>query len=266
MEKNTHYQGKRVSYTIEGNGYPLVFIHGYLEYKNIWTNFTKHFLNKYKLITIDMPGHGDTEVFRSVHTMKEMAQLVKYVMAENHIFKATIIGHSMGGYITLALVDYFPEVVDAFVLFSSSTMNDSREKKELRDREIELVKSGKKDLIINTNIPNTFAQNNIFDFKPKIKEIKNSAKKMKERGITASLEGMKNRVDYLNRYKMLTIPSLFIAGRYDNLIPIHISEKQVEKAQNAQFVILENSGHMGYIEEEKVAAKHILSFLEKQDL
>jgi len=59
---------------------------------------------------------------------------------------------------------------------------------------------------------------------------------------------------------------LFIAGRYDNLIPIHLSEKQVEKAQNAQFVILENSGHMGYIEEEKVAAKHILSFLEKQDL
>ena len=266
MEKQTHYQGKYISYTIEGEGYPLVFIHGYLEYKEIWENFTKHFLNKYKIITIDLPGHGGTEVFRSVHTMKEMAQLVKFVMAENHIFKASLIGHSMGGYVTLALVDYFPEVVDAFVLFSSSTLNDSREKRALRDKEIDLVKSGKKDLIINTNIPNTFAQKNLHNLKPQIKEIKNRAKKMSERGIIAALEGMKNRVNYFNRYKMLANPSLFIAGLHDNLIPIEVSERQVEKARNAKFVILENSGHMGYIEEEKTAAKHILQFLEEQNL
>ena len=93
--------------------------------------------------------------------MEVMADAVEAILNHLDIGRAVIIGHSMGGYVTLAFAEIFPEKTLGFCLFHSHAFADSEEKKANRDREIELVKSGKKMQIINSNIPKSFANNNL---------------------------------------------------------------------------------------------------------
>ncbi|MBN2668869.1 MAG: alpha/beta fold hydrolase [Bacteroidales bacterium] len=263
MIKSTLYQGKSIRYQVEGEGPGLVFLHGYLESLSVWSNLIKHFISDYKVLTIDLPGHGESDVLRTVHSMKDLAQVVKYMMDFTNMPKATIIGHSMGGYIALSFVDYYPEKADGLILLHSNAYNDSTEKRIARDRDIALIRSGKKDIVINQNIPLMFASKNMPEFASVIEELKNQAKKMTDNGIVAALEGMKNRVNNANMLKHLRFPVLFIAGKLDHLIQIDISQRQVENALNVDFKVLEDSGHMGYIEQEELTVKYINSYLAK---
>lgn len=262
MEQTTHYQGKLVSYTVKGEGEALVFLHGYLESKSVWRNFTRYFEPNYKVICIDLPGHGSSDVLKTVHSMRDMAQLVKFVIDTCGVAKASVIGHSMGGYVALALVDYYPEKVESLVMFSSSALSDSTEKKLARNRDIDMVRSGKKDILVNQNIPNMFAPQNLVEYSAELEAIKEQAKQMSDIGIIAALEGMKTRVNNANMMKYLNIPVLFIAGVLDHLVQVDVSRRQVVNAKNLVYKELENSGHMGYIEEEALSVEYLKDFLE----
>jgi pimeloyl-ACP methyl ester carboxylesterase len=261
MEQLTHYQGKLISYTVKGSGEALVFLHGYLETKSVWESFTKHFESDYTVICIDLPGHGKSNVLKTVHSMRDIAQMVKYIMDLCKVSKANVIGHSMGGYVALSLVDYYPENVNSLVMFSSSAMSDSTDKKLARNRDIDLVRSGKKEMLVNQSIPNMFAPNNVVEFLDQIEAIKRNAKNMTDTGFIASLEGMKSRVNNGNMMKNLKIPVLFIAGVLDQLVPIDVSRAQVINAKNLVYKELESSGHMGYIEEEAQSVAYLKEFL-----
>ena len=256
------YQGKLIAYTIQGTGDCLVFLHGYLEYKELWSSFIDFFKPNYQIITIDLPGHGGSDNIRITHSMVEMAQVVKFVTDKNGIDKFTLIGHSMGGYIALSFLDNFPNKLNGIILFSSSSLNDSTEKKIARNRDIELVLANKKNIVANNNIPNMFAPQNLVKFNSLIEKIKEHVIRMSNSGIIAALQGMKERVNYQYLLQNSTIPILFIAGRFDNLIQIDVSERQVKGSKNLSFKVLENSGHMGYIEEEELSAKYIFEFIE----
>ncbi len=261
MSNTAFYQGKTINYSLQGLGKTLVFLHGYLEYKEIWANYITQFSNKYRILCIDLPGHGGSETIGATHTMSEMAKLVKFIMDKTETKEAIIIGHSMGGYIGLSFISQFPKQTKALVMFSSSALNDSTEKLLARNRDIEMVLNGKKDTLINNNIPNMFASKNLIKFKETIEKIKLQVSKMSEQGIISALEGMKTRINNADLIKTTNIPILFIAGKYDNLIQIDVSKRQVENSKNISFKVLENSGHMGYIEEEKLSAQYILDYL-----
>ena len=261
MSNTAFYQGKSINYSLQGSGETLVFLHGYLEYKEIWANYITRFSNKYRILCIDLPGHGGSEVIGTTHTMSEMAKLVKFIMDKTETKEAVIIGHSMGGYIGLSFVAQFPSCTKALVMFSSSALNDSTEKILARNRDIDMVNSNRTKLIIDQNIPNMFATQNLVKYKATIEEIKIQVSQMPAQGIISALEGMKARVNYTDLIKTTDIPILFIAGRYDNLIQIDVSERQVQDVKNISFKVLENSGHMGYIEEEELSAQYILDYL-----
>ncbi len=261
-QKTIDYQGQIISYTIQGSGDCLIFLHGYLEYKEVWSNFLRFFKDNYQIITIDLPGHGESGNIGNIHTMHHMAQVVKHITDRNRIEEYTLIGHSMGGYIALSFLDNFPSKLKGVVLFSSSSLNDSTEKKIARNRDIELVQDNKKNIVVNHNIPNMFAPQNLVKFNSKIENIKVRINKMSNKGIIAALNGMKSRLNYQYLLQSSTTPILFIAGKFDNLIQFDVSERQVEETKNLSFKVLENSGHMGYLEEEELSAKYILEFLE----
>ena len=68
------FQNKQIHYTDTGKGETLVLLHGFLESKEIWTNFIPEFSKYGRIITIDLPGHGKSECIEEVHTMELMAQ------------------------------------------------------------------------------------------------------------------------------------------------------------------------------------------------
>ncbi len=261
MKQILEYNGKKISYTKQGSGNSLVFIHGYLEYKEIWTDFIQSFIKNYKVLCIDLPGHGESESISEIHTMKNMARVVKQILDKEDIKESTIIGHSMGGYVSLAFANLFPKNTSSIVLFSSSALNDSTEKILARNRDIELIKTEKKQLLIDNNIPKMFATNNLVKYNNLINTIKEESHQMSNTGIIAALEGMKTRLNYTEFLKTTSIPILFIAGVLDELIQIDVSKRQVTNCKSVTYKTLEHSGHMGYIEEKELSAKYITDFL-----
>jgi len=246
-----------------GRGDVVVLLHGYLESLDIWGPFAQELAIYYRVISVDLPGHGQSGEYTQVDTMAVMADAVKHVLDHLNIGRCVVVGHSMGGYATLAFAEIFPEMTVGFGLFHSHALPDDEEKKVNRDKEIELVRSGKKMQFININIPKAFADDNLQRFAEAVEHAKRIAATTPDHGIICALEGMKSRPDRRRVLKESSVPVLIIAGRKDNYIPFDIYEEHFGLAPYHDILVLENSGHMGFIEEKDKALDGILKFLKK---
>ena len=261
MEKTIDYQGTSIWYSVEGNGQALLFLHGYLENSDVWDGFSKRFQGEYKVICMDIPGHGRSGILGEIHEMSEMARTVKKVLDAEMIAKVTLFGHSLGGYVVMAFVHQFPDMTRGYALFHSTFFADNDEKKLNRDREISLVACGKKMQIIHTNIPKAFADDNLERMADQVARVKGIAALNADEGIIALLQGMKNRIDYAPLVRNENIPHLIIWGMKDNYIGSEVFEKMIKISPHATVIILKNSGHMGFLEEPDCVFAGITNFL-----
>ena len=168
----------------------------------------------------------------------------------------------MGGYLTLMFHHLFPEKLSGFCLFHSHPFADSDEKRENRLREMELIKDGKKSLIASVNIPNTYASENVTVFNSEIEKAKNIVLKTPNKGIIANLHAMMTRPDLSESLAGSRLAFLYIVGKKDNLIDFHNIVPKIKLPENYKLIVLENSGHMGFIEEKQIALNHIKSFID----
>lgn len=255
------FKNTQVFFTDRGTGTPLILLHGYLESSAIWGKFGTELEKYFRVITVDLPGHGKSESFGRIQTMEMMSDAVYEVVRFLGISDAVIAGHSMGGYVALAFAERHKESVKGLVLLHTTPFADTDEKKQNRNREIGLVLQGKKDLIYNVNIPKAFADCNLEEFANQIDFGREIARNTPDEGIIAVLEGMKLRPDRTQLLKNIQIPVLFVAGKKDNYIPMEASREISGLSENIQHVFLEKSGHMGFIEERTQCLYSVVSFV-----
>ena len=249
-------------YKDSGHGPVVVLLHGYLETLKVWNSLVDDLKDDFRIIAPDLPGHGHSQVSENVQTMDSMAESVKHLLDHLNITKCFMVGHSMGGYVTLAFLEKYPQYLLGISLFHSSPFADSEEKKTNRDREKELVQAGKKEQLYNLHFPKTFANENTERFHETIERLKSKAKKTSNNGICAALDGMKARPDRSLVLKMTEVPVQYIIGKKDNFIPFSILDK-LELPVGTDLVVLENSGHMGMFEEKQKSTDSIRKFLKR---
>ena len=182
--------------------------------------------------------------------MELQGDIVNTVLAVNEVESYVIVGHSMGGYVALAFAEKYPEKVKGLVLFHSTAYSDSEEKKKERLRTVEVVKANRNSFVADL-IPKLFSPKNQETLKTKIEEVKQLARKTPTEGITAALLGMSQRKDRTEVLKSADFPVLFIAGKDDGVIPFEKILEQVVFPKRSQLLLLEKTGHMGFIEAEK---------------
>jgi pimeloyl-ACP methyl ester carboxylesterase len=193
--------------------------------------------------------------------MDFLADTLAAALEKLSVKSATIVGHSMGGYMALAFAERYPDRTDGVVLLHSTPYADSEEKKKNRQREISLVKSGKKELLAHTAPEAGFAAENRSRFRTEIEDLQQIIYLTEDAGIVALLNGMIERKAQSEMLHNLGKPILFILGRKDGYITPEIAEEMVAEHPEAKVVWLENSGHMGFIEEPKICAEALLDFL-----
>ncbi len=249
MESKIGYLGKTIFYRVEGEGETVVFLHGFMEDVSMWDAFVKSISLNYQVITIDIPGHGKSDNIDIVHSMELMADIVKEVLFKENETKCVLIGHSLGGYITLAFAEKYPNMLKGFGLFHSHTLADTPEAKINRERTIALVRKEKMGFI-NQFIPSLFAKENRVLLKAKIDHQIALANKMQSEGIIAALAGMKDRPLRIDVVAESKVPVLFILGKQDERIPFEKAMAQAATSSMVQINILANSGHMAWLEEQ----------------
>ncbi len=260
MDQYLELENCRLRFRDNGKGNTVVLLHGYLESIETFETFANDLSRLARVITVDLPGHGSSELKSDSCSIDQMAEAVNQLAVHLNLERINIIGHSMGGYVALAYADLFTEKLESFCLFHSTPNPDTEEKKANRQKEIELVKKGKKELICKTSIPNTFSNSNLKKFAHEIDRITQIACNTSDKGIIAALEAMMNRPDRNHVVKALDMPKISIIGKMDNFIPFQVAG-QIAKENNLTPFVLQTSGHMGFIEQRQECLREIFRII-----
>lgn len=248
MNKTLNYLNKKTFYRITGNGKPVVLIHGFGEDGNMWETQVAHLKENYKLIVPDLPGSGKSAMIEDM-SMEGMAEIIHSIILAEKVEACPVIGHSMGGYITLALVEKYPELVSAFGLFHSSAFADSEEKKAARRKSIEFIKEHGAFEFLQSVIPNLFSENSRKQMPNSIREFMDHQHNFSAESLVWYYDAMMQRPDRTEQLRKAKVPVLFIMGKYDNAVPLADGLKQCHLPEKSYIHILQNSGHMGMLEE-----------------
>jgi len=253
------YKNTKINFTAIGKGNAIVLLHGFLENSTMWNTISAELAKKHQVICIDLFGHGKTENNGYIHTMENQANMVKTVLNYLRLRKYILVGHSMGGYVSLAFAKLFPLTIKGLCLLNSTALPDTAEKKTHRDRAIKAVKQNYKTFV-RVAIPMFFSEENRKIFIPEIKQITTEALQISPQGIIASLEGMKIRKNYTSIYKNSTFPIQLIIGKQD---PALDYASLIKQTKNTKVNVVEfPDGHMSYIENRKEVITAVTSFAE----
>ena len=268
MNKSIPYSNSTLYYRVEGNGVPVILVHGFAEDGAIWDDLTERLKDKFKLIIPDLPGSGKSPLIDSKHalpagrwSMEFFADCILAILQNESISSTIMIGHSMGGYITLAFAEKYPHLLKAFGLFHSSSYPDSEEKKEARRKSIAFIQQHGAAKFIEQSTPNLFSEN----FKEKHPEIVQEQVTQYTNFLAPALvqyyEAMMERPDRTEILKTFKGPILFIMGKHDTAIPLEHSLQQCHLPDLSYTLILEDSGHMGMLEEAEKSSRFIENYL-----
>jgi pimeloyl-ACP methyl ester carboxylesterase len=237
-------------------------LHGFTESLKIWTGFSTQLSKKYRVITIDLPGHGKSDCIAPVHTMEAMAEVIYTVLKKLKVNKCLMVGHSMGGYVTLAFASKYPKMLRGFSLFHSHCFPDNSAEQENRNRTIAIVNQDKFSYVAQF-IPSLFPVEVHKKYSKLIERLIQRASKMEKEGVVAALEGMKVRKDQSEFLKNTTLPVLFILGQKDSRAPVSRLYEMIALPAVSEILLMRECGHMGYIEAPEETLNAILGFARK---
>ena len=240
------FQNISLYYRQKQNPITLVLIHGFCEDSTVWDSIIPEIVGVNDLI-VDLPGFGKSETLESL-SMDTMADAVKFVLDKNGVDKCIMIGHSMGGYVTLNFAKRFSDYLLGIGLFNSHPFADTEEGRMNRKRGIEFVKKNGAKHYVSQVIPGLFPEPFRSENEALIKGLVEDASEYDPVGIIAALAAMLDRPDHSKTIEELNIPVLHILGKAETVIPHEINLKQCHLANVAQIHILENVGHMAMYE------------------
>ncbi len=260
--KQISYKGVKIAYTATGKGKLVVLLHGFLEDLSMWDELVNKLSSTNKVIAIDLPGFGFSDIISTNHSMYTMADVVSEIMKAEGESKCTIVGHSMGGYVALAFARNYEDKLNGLALFHSQAASDDFETKLNRDRTIKIVENNHANFI-SSFIPSLFTDENAIFFALKIKKLVNKSLLTKNEGIVAALAGMRDREDNTELLTKLKIPVLFIIGKQDLRIPLNKIVDQIVLPKVSESLMLDNVGHMGFIEAKEITFSTIARFVNR---
>ena len=269
QEKQITHKGKKMHYVTRGEGPAIVvLVHGFGEDRTVWDQLAAS-LEGYHLMIPDLPGTGQSEMIEDM-SMEGMAnalhQMIVHETAtvfykEGAPGSVVMIGHSMGGYITLAFAEKYPEMLKGFGLFHSSAFADNEEKKETRRKGIRFIEENGAYEFLKTATPNLFS--------PRTKEHQPalitrqilSGHNFSRAALVSYYRSMMERPDRTSVLKTTKVPVLFILGKYDNAVPLADGLQQCYLPHLSYIHILQNAGHMGMLEEPKASEEMVNNFV-----
>lgn len=261
MERFTHNVGENmISYMDQGVGHCVVLIHGFCGNHNYWKYIVPHLVKKNRVLTIDLRGHGDSSTPKNDYEITDMAEDIVMLLNSLQIERATLIGHSLGGYVSLAFAENYPEKLSGLSLVHSTAYPDSEEGKVGRDKGIKRINEEGIFPFVNELIPKLFSEKNAKELTNQVDFVKGIGYKTSDFGAIGALEAMKNRPDRNDVLKNLNIPVLLVAGREDQLIPLDRAFS-VEKS-NIYKSVIEDCGHMSMLEQPDKLTEVLIAFLE----
>ena len=283
MQKSFLYQSANISYTITGKGKPVVLLHGFGEDSSIWNNQLGFLQEHCMLIVPDLPGSGKSELLslesgvRSLElkdtpnsrlltpdyiSIDDYANCIHALLLSENISPVIMLGHSMGGYITLAFAEKYPELLSGYGLIHSTAFADSDEKRKARQKGIEMIEEYGGYAFLKNTIPNLFGKKFKKKYPDKIQTLIEAGAAFSKEALQQYTRAMMLRPD---RTRVLSssnwLPVLFVIGTEDVAAPMEDVLKQTDLPNISYIYVLNKIGHMSMWEAPEQLNQQVLAFI-----
>ncbi len=259
--KYCYYEGNAIHYQDEGKGNTLVLLHGFMNSLDVWSSFIYSFMRDMRVIAIDLPGHGKSDSIEEIHTMPLMADIVKVVLDKEGIESCVMLGHSMGGYATLAFARQYPYMLKGFGLLHSHAMVDDEETLQNRERSCNIIMQNRANYVVSF-IPNLFYPDSRSFLQKEMESLKEAALEMKSEAIIAAQKGMAARQSSVDILEKTETPVLFVFGKNDSRIPLELAVSQAMLPKHSEILLLDKVAHMSHFETREIVKTRVRQFVE----
>ncbi len=242
-----------------GQGSPIILIHGFCETHEIWSGFDKELAQYGRVISIDLPGFGKSPLPPIPFTIDTVAEIILTWLKDNQINDPMLVGHSLGGYVALAMAALDPQYCYQLVLFHSSIYADTVEKKANRDKVIDFVTNNGVSPFIQTFVPSLFYNKS----HPELEKVRSISATTPLKTLIEYTRAMRDRPSREDFFKTYQGHSLIISGEKDEIIPLETSKKMSATGLKSDFLCLNDTGHMGMIEAKPLSLEKIASIIFK---
>lgn len=248
-----------LSFNEKGDGHAVLLIHGFPMNAKIWRNFVNVITPRLRAITVDLPGFGKSPFIEKDFSLDDIAEVLLENLDKRGIKSIVPIGHSLGGYVALAMVNKNPSLFPGFGLFHSTALPDSIEKKESRNKVIEFIKKNGAKAFTSNFIAPLFSDPDHRDV-PFVREMN---MKTDEATLVAYTKAMRDRPDRLDLLKVFRKPILIIAGEKDPGIPLSSIKEMARLIQFPEIRILPDQSHMALVEDVQTTSAIVYDFVVK---
>ncbi len=237
---------------------PVILLHGFCETHAVWDHLVDHLARNYRVIAIDLPGFGNSLLIPAPQSIDDVADQVLELLSVNlKLETSVLLGHSLGGYIILAMAEKKPELFSALGLVNTTAYAETTERKLNRNKVMEFISHHGVEPFVRSFIPPLF-----------YKKSNPHSAALVEHGVKTSplilliySKAMRDRPDRTHVLRSFSKPILFLAGREDTLIPYPEIEEQAGLVKHPTLRILDNVGHMSFLEKEEETAHAIQNFI-----
>lgn len=246
-----------INYKIKGEGLPLIFIHGFCETGKIWDSFVTGISKHYQVITLDLPGFGSSKLVKTDISLQEIGSDLNEWVVKLGLKNPIVLGHSLGGYVSLAMVKQKPALYSAFGLIHSTARADTDEKQLNRTRVMAFVKEHGVGAFVDSFVPGLYHQKG----HPSIDFVRKMALKTTKSTFLAYTAAMRDRPSMEDLIRNFSKPILVVGGQNDALIPISSLEEQAALNSRVSIYTLREVGHMGMFEAEPELVDIVSNFV-----
>jgi pimeloyl-ACP methyl ester carboxylesterase len=244
----------------EGN-IPIIFLHGYPFDKTMWQGQMDFLKPAYRLIACDIRGFGRSTDEESPLSIDLFADdLIKF-MDKLNIYKAVLCGLSMGGFIALNALKRFPSRFEALVLCDTQCIADTMEVKENRYKAIDEIKANGATDFSEGFIKKVFHKDSITNKKELVGQLRIVVYSNSQHIISQGLVALAERSETCSTLSAITIPTLIICGREDEVTPLAQSEMMHQNIKGSVLQVIDNAGHVSNLEQPHEFNKYLGDFL-----
>ncbi|WP_138494755.1 alpha/beta fold hydrolase [Paenibacillus pinistramenti] len=237
--------GINIAYEDRGEGEVIVLLHGFCGSSMYWDSIIPELSKHYRCLAPDLRGHGSSDAPLGAYTIEQMAEDIKELLNVLGIESCTLLGHSMGGYVTLAFARQYPAKLDGFGLIHSTAYADSEEAKENRLKAAAAAQSGI-TTFIDGLVPGLFAEEHVESMPDAVNAVREIGYRTPPQGASGAAMAMRERADRRDVLSATPLPVLLVAGEKDRVVPLE--RTFTADGSNVTKCVLKGAGHMSMYE------------------
>ena len=256
--------GITLAYNDQGSGLSIIFLHAFPLNRTMWAEQEKAFSSQFRVVTIDLRGHGESDAPLWRYTLDQVADDVIGLLDHLSIRQAVFVGLSMGGYILFALYRKYADRVKGLVLADTRAQADTAEGKEARFQMAQTAYQKGPSAIADIMIPKLLSPATVQTNPGLVRHVRTMIEGTQISGIAGNLMAMAERPDSVTLLKHITCPTQIIVGELDLPTPPANATLMADRIPNTRLAIIPAAAHLSNLEKPDTFNNTVREFIRNE--